>query len=294
MTTLKLKDIVPDENQPRQYFAADKMHGLEQSIKREGVITPLVVEKVGDKYILIDGERRFRAATKLGLKEVPVIIEPTRSGTERALRQFALQEQHEAWTPIEKALALTRLSSDLKMNLMEVCKLLNISPDNARNYVAFSRLADKEGYLKSEIPLSYAPHMNSARNTARKESSKQLEEEFTKQDEKKLERRIIDDISSGVITDPSMVSKLTFAFIKDPKLVKEYISNAKATPEGLFLKSGAQGAQAMRALMYNANYLERNIALFMKHQDVEVPQELIRRMKLARDAAVKFITQFDE
>lgn len=293
MQTLKLKEIVPDENQPRQYFPADKMHSLEQSIKREGIITPLVVEKVGDKYILIDGERRFRAATKLGLREVPVIIEQTRSGTERALRQFAIQEQHEAWTPIEKALALGRLSDDLKISLVEVCKLLNISPDITRNYVAFSRLADKEGFVKSEVPLAYASHLASVAKVARNESSKQLEEEFTKQDAKKLERRIIDDISSGVITDTGQVSKLTFTFIKNPKLIKEYVGNAKATPEGLFLKSGAQGAQAMRALMYNANYIDRNIALFMKHQDVEIPQELIRRMKLARDAVAKFLTHFD-
>lgn len=294
MEKVLLKKIVADPNNPRQMFAADKMHSLKESIKREGIISPLVVEKVGENYLLLDGERRFRAATELGLKEVPVVIETARSATDRLVRQFTVQEQHEAWTPIEKALALVKLSEELGVNLYDVCKLLNIPTSQATRYVAFSKFVDKETYLKSEIPLAFVSYINTVRNTAIRVTREALEEEFTKSDQKKLERRIIADIRKGEILKPSQLSRLAFAFQKAPKSIKEYMNNDKATADGLFIKSGAQGARALRNMSFNTSYLKNSIAMFMKHPDMEVPANTIKQLKEARDLVNEFIAKFEE
>ncbi|KEI11532.1 ParB/RepB/Spo0J family partition protein, partial [Clostridium novyi] len=67
--------IIPNTYQPRKYFNEETIDELGESIKTYGIIQPLSVRKLQDnKYELIAGERRFRAATKIGLKEVPVIV----------------------------------------------------------------------------------------------------------------------------------------------------------------------------------------------------------------------------
>ena len=71
---VKLSQIEPNRKQPRKKFDEDALHELSESIRQFGIIQPLVVQKKEDYYEIIAGERRWRAAKMLGLKEVPVII----------------------------------------------------------------------------------------------------------------------------------------------------------------------------------------------------------------------------
>lgn len=293
MEKILLKNIQPDANQPRKYFAADKMRGLTESIKREGIITPLVVEKVGTGYLLIDGERRYRAAIELGLKEVPVVVEETRNATERAVRQFTIQEMHEAWTPLEKAIALGDLSDKLGLKLPEVCKLLNINRHSTDQYVSFSKLADKENFMRNEIPIDYARGISAAVLTAKKMYAKD-DKDFTKTDQKRLEKRLVVGIKDGSIEKRADVSKLSFAFQKNPKMIEKYIGDAKLTPQGVYLDSGAQGARALSNMKFSANYLLNHMATYMKHQDVEVNPDLISSMKRVIAESEKFVRSFSK
>lgn len=293
MEKILLKKIQPDENQPRKYFAADKMHGLVESIKREGIITPLVVEKVGDGYLLIDGERRYRAAVELGLKEVPVVVEETRNATERAVRQFTIQEMHEAWSPIEKAIALGDLSDKLGLKLIDVCKLLNINKHATEQYISFSHLADKENFVRNEVPIDFARGFAGVANAIKK-AYRLKDKEFTKSDQKRLEKRLIVGIKDGSIEKRSDVSNLSFAFTKNPKMVEEYMSDTKITPQGMYIKSGAQGARALSNLKFSANYILSHMAVFMKYQDVEVEPELVGTLKRVVAESEKFVRAFDK
>lgn len=293
METILLKKIQADVNQPRKYFAADKMRSLTESIKREGIITPLVVEKVGDGYLLIDGERRFRAATELGLKEVPVVVEATRSATERAVRQFTIQEMHEAWTPLEKAIALGDLSDKLGLKLVDVCKLLNINRHATESYLNFSRLADKDNFVRNEVPIDYARGIVGATNAAKRVYA-QEEKEFTKSDQKRLEKRLISSIKDGSVETRGDISKLSFAFSNNMKMVEKYIGDTKLTPQGAYLDSGAQGLRALTNIKFNANYIVNHIETFMKHQDIEVDADVIAGLKRSIVASEKFVRQFDK
>jgi ParB family chromosome partitioning protein len=108
-----LADIVADPNQPRQAFDDERLDELVASIKEKGILQPLVVRKntdspAGPRFIVVAGERRFRAAKKAGLTEVPVLVKDVASS--EALELALIENlQREDLNPIEEAQAYQRL-----------------------------------------------------------------------------------------------------------------------------------------------------------------------------------------
>ena len=72
--TIKIGNIKPNPNQPRKYFDEEKLKELSESIKENGVIQPLIVQQDGTKYMIIAGERRYRASKLAGIEELPCIV----------------------------------------------------------------------------------------------------------------------------------------------------------------------------------------------------------------------------
>ena len=70
---LYLDDIIPNRFQPREVFNEEALRELSASIKEHGVIQPIIVRKIGDKYEIIAGERRYKASTMAGLTKIPAI-----------------------------------------------------------------------------------------------------------------------------------------------------------------------------------------------------------------------------
>ena len=101
-TTLPLDVIKPNKNQPRQSFEAEPLSELADSIKQNGVLQPIMVRKVGSKYEIVAGERRFQAAKIAGLKEIPVLV---REVSDDDVLKLALIEnlQRSDLNPIEEA-----------------------------------------------------------------------------------------------------------------------------------------------------------------------------------------------
>lgn len=99
---ISLQDIIPNRFQPREMFDDEALQELSQSIKEHGVIQPIIVRKVGDKYEIIAGERRFRASQLAGKETVPALI---RDIDDKEAAKIALLEnlQRSNLTPIEEA-----------------------------------------------------------------------------------------------------------------------------------------------------------------------------------------------
>jgi ParB family chromosome partitioning protein len=108
ITKVNITKVEPNRNQPRKTFDEDKLLELADSIKQYGLIEPLTVVEKGDHYEIVGGERRWRAAKKLGLKEVPVII---RNLNEQEIAEISLIDnlQREDINAIEEAEAFKRL-----------------------------------------------------------------------------------------------------------------------------------------------------------------------------------------
>lgn len=145
--TLSINLIKANENQPRKYFNNDKISKLAESIKEHGIIQPLVVMKKGEVYIIVAGERRWRAAKFLGLKELPVVIMEL---SNQELLEVSLIEniQREDLNPIEEAIAYKRLLDDFKITQEELGKKIGKSRTVITNCIRLLNLDSRvQSYL---------------------------------------------------------------------------------------------------------------------------------------------------
>src|SRR5205085_2857400 len=106
--TLPVDAIDANPLQPRRTFQSERLNELAKSIQANGIVQPLVVRKVGDRYQLVAGERRWRAAKLAEITEVPVVV---REVPDERLLEISLIEniQRENLNPVETALAFSRL-----------------------------------------------------------------------------------------------------------------------------------------------------------------------------------------
>lgn len=150
---VKVTDIEPNPNQPRTNFNEDALNELAESIKRIGVIEPIVVYKKDRGYEIIAGERRWRAARLAGIKEVPVII---RKYTKQQRVEIALIEniQRENLNPIEEALAYNRLIEEFNLKQDEVAERVSKSRTAITNSLRLLKLSDKVKEMVIEQMIS--------------------------------------------------------------------------------------------------------------------------------------------
>ncbi|KGN00164.1 plasmid stablization protein ParB [Clostridium novyi A str. 4570] len=118
--------IKPNVDQPRKNFDESKIIQLADSIKEHGIIQPLVLQKRGNIYSIIAGERRWRAAKKAGLKEVPAVINEL---SDKQILEVSLIEniQREDLNPIEEAIAYKKLIDEFKLTQEELSKQIGKS-----------------------------------------------------------------------------------------------------------------------------------------------------------------------
>lgn len=115
--------IQPNKQQPRSYFDEEKLNQLADSIREKGIIQPLLVTKAkGNRYHLIAGERRLRAARMVSLDEVPVVVMEESSNNERLELALIENIQRHDLNPIEEAIAYARLIDEFKLTQEEVAK----------------------------------------------------------------------------------------------------------------------------------------------------------------------------
>ncbi|MBR2588554.1 MAG: ParB/RepB/Spo0J family partition protein [Bacilli bacterium] len=136
---IKLIEIEPNKNQPRRTFNDESISELAESVKRYGIIQPIIVSKKDNYYEIVAGERRWRAAKKAGLKEMPCIV---REDSERKNKEIALIEniQREDLNPIEKAKGFRELLDEYGMTQQELADTLGMSRSALTNTVRLLNL----------------------------------------------------------------------------------------------------------------------------------------------------------
>ena len=153
ITELPLKKIKPNPYQPRYVFDDQDLKDLSSSIKEHGVIQPIIVKEVNDSYVIIAGERRYRASKMAGLKTIPAII---RQYEKSKMIELALIEnlQRADLSPVEEAKAYNQIMRELDLTQKEVAEregktrsyitnmlgLLNL-PDSVLNLVDSKKLS---------------------------------------------------------------------------------------------------------------------------------------------------------
>lgn len=148
---IPLNKIKNNSEQPRKVFDNEKIVELAESIKNYGIVQPLIVTKDGDEYTIVAGERRWRAAKLIGLKEVPVIVKEL---SEKEVLEISLIEniQRQDLNPIEEALAYIKLLSDFELTQEELSKRVGKSRVTITNVTRLLNLDERvQQYLIESV-----------------------------------------------------------------------------------------------------------------------------------------------
>jgi ParB family chromosome partitioning protein len=218
-TELLIDEISPNRFQPRKYFDDDKLEELVTSIRDNGVLQPIVVQKVEAGYELVVGERRWRASKKAGLKKIPAVI---REVTDAQALELAIIENihRQDLNPIEEADAYARLADEFALTQEMIAKRVGKSRTAVANTLRLLKLSRniKEDLISGKISMGHARALLGLDNAGQMEA---LRKEIFKQDltVRQIESRV-SRLKQSVSKKPvSLVSKKNI-FIKD--LEKEF------------------------------------------------------------------------
>jgi ParB family chromosome partitioning protein len=154
---LEINLLQPNPLQVRSLIKSDSLVDLVESIKEHGILEPLVVAKTPAGFQIIAGERRWRAAKIVGLKNVPVIVKETDA---RGMLELALVEnvQREELNPIERAQGFQRLLDEFSLSVTEISKRIGKSPAYVSNTLRLLALPDaiKDGLISNSITEGHA------------------------------------------------------------------------------------------------------------------------------------------
>ncbi|HTE58513.1 MAG TPA: ParB/RepB/Spo0J family partition protein [Verrucomicrobiae bacterium] len=165
---LLIEDVEPNPDQPRRKFDEEALAGLAASIKRHGVLQPLIVSpKQKNKYVIVAGERRWRAAQIAGLRDVPAIV---KAREELEQLEVALIEnvQREDLAPLEQAVSIERLHQQFNVTYQEIANRLGKALPTVHNIVRLLQLPKDarealqnnhitEGHARSVLALKDDP-----------------------------------------------------------------------------------------------------------------------------------------
>ena len=201
VTEIEISSIFANPNQPRKVFDETALKELADSIKKHGVIMPIIVNKSGDRYMIIAGESRFRASKIAGLDTVPVIV---KNYSERQIKEISLIEnlQREDLNPIEAATAMRSLMEDYGLTQEDLADRIGKSRPAIANTLRLLSLSQEviKMVANAELSAGHAralvsvPHQDQIKiaNTAVKEGlsvrevEKRVKDYFLPPEEKSL------------------------------------------------------------------------------------------------------------
>ena len=154
IVSLKIIDVEPNPDQPRRTFDKESLSALSESIKNHGVVSPILVKKAEKgMYIIIAGERRWRASKLAGLKEIPCII---RDYSEQEVMEISLIEnlQREDLNPIEEAEGYKKLMETFNLTQEQISEKVGKSRSAVANALRLNKLSSGVKTLVTEKKLS--------------------------------------------------------------------------------------------------------------------------------------------
>ena len=139
---ININDIAPNPNQPRKDFKEEKIEELADSIKEHGIIQPIMVRKAANGYEIVAGERRWRAARKAQLKDIPCIVKEL-DEHENMIVAIIENMQREDLNPLEEAKAFQQLGETFKLTQEEISKSVSRSRPYITNALRLLKLPEE-------------------------------------------------------------------------------------------------------------------------------------------------------
>ena len=252
---IDINDIKPNSNQPRKTFDEDKLNELAASIEEHGLIQPLVLRKAEKGYEIVAGERRWRAARKIGIREIPCIVREL-TDEENMLLAIIENMQREDLNPIEEAEGIRQMIETYGLTQEEVSKSVGKSRPYIANSLRLLRLPETVRKYVEDGSLSTG-HAKAIAAVSDEKKQIELAEAAIRDglSVRQLEKLAQQD-KSGVKTRSSVKQKTA-----DVKRVEEDLKNALGTKVTLNQK-GKKGKIEIE--FYSKDELERLIELLKK------------------------------
>jgi len=277
------KSLNRNPENPRLIFHEDELLSLQESIAKQGILVPLTVYRLRTKYILVDGERRWRCALKLGLQSVPVIVQPKPDRLQNIMMMFAIHNSRTDWDPLPTAMKLKELEDEYetrngkKPTEEELSGIASLSRGEIRRLRKLLRLPEKE---KKELMDELEKPRSQQRLTVDQvlEATKGAEALKKKKiidgkQERRLRRAIIRKFKSGIINNTVAPRKLA--------------RMARAVERGDIPASAAR--KAVVRLIGNSDYTIENAfeqtveKLDFQHSLAQIVERLISKLQLHRE-----------
>lgn len=177
--------------QVRKQFDAEALAGLAQTIRETGVLQPLLVRREGSEFIIVEGERRWRAATMAGLEELPVIVDDRELGeADVVYRQLVTNCSREGLDPLEKARAIDMYMKTANLTAAQVAVKLGMSPGMVSKLLTVLSLPEnvQEQVSKGSLPVTSAYELSRAPDS-------------------ESQQRLADEAASGKLTREAVVER---------------------------------------------------------------------------------------
>ena len=217
VTEVDIDLLSPSDQQPRLHMDDARLRELAQSIRGNGIIQPILVRRAGDRYRIIAGERRWRAAQLAGLHRVPVVVRDVVEGSEQQLLELALIEniQRENLNPVDEGLAYQRLAEEFGLTQDQIAAAVGKDRSTVANLMRLLKLPDevRAEVVSGSISMGHArallslPDAISQRHAAREVVSRALSVRETESFVKRLaapprqaERQVVAAIPNDVHT----------------------------------------------------------------------------------------------
>lgn len=195
VSKVKLSKVEPNREQPRKNFDEAALGELADSIKRYGIIQPLIVQDKKDYYEIIAGERRWRAAKLAGLKEVPVII---RDLSDQEVMEISLIEniQREDLNPIEEARAYKRLLEEFNLKQEDIAKRVSKNRSTITNSMRLLKLSEEvqQMVIDGKLTTGHARCLISIENaeTQKSVADQIVEQNLSVRETEKLVKKLLE------------------------------------------------------------------------------------------------------
>jgi ParB family chromosome partitioning protein len=268
---IEIEKISPDVEQPRKYFSEDSLKELASSIKEKGVLEPILVRRVDSKYIIISGERRWKASILAGKKNIPAIVLEPRDAKEIREIQIIENLQREDISPIERAKVIydylkpfthgkklksllinyrmgRKIPEDLALTVSALCKIIGKTPITIIRWLSLLELPE-DMQKKLDDPLSpiTSKHIETLiklndlvlmRNVIKIIEKENLSSEEAEEIVKKIKKRKANDPLKAAIRGIETVSKrlLYVQTKKELEKIKEELLIIKDLAEELIQK----------------------------------------------------------
>jgi len=254
---IPLDRIVPNPFQPRQEMDGTALASLVESVRESGVLQPLIVRRHKDGYQIIAGERRFRAAKKAGLREVPVVV---RAATDQQMLQLALIEnlQRSDLNPMEEAAAYHQLMEEFRLSQEGVARQVGKDRSTVANMLRLLRLPDEVQRMLREAVLT----MGHARALLGLESL---------EDQRNAARQIVRDglsvrqaeqmINAQRPARPGARKAKARGGKSDPQLVAMEEELQRLWGTKVKIKAGSKGSGTLEISFFSADDLDRILEL---------------------------------